>query len=156
MKFSQCSFMLWAIISQKTLQSKSVRCLIKCISMLSFLAPVSNQSVSYQGRRDSLQWTSFPETSRVFSFSAGMLILIKVEEMFLEFYPQCQLWCFLWCGRDLLISCMLLLSMSTWGYECFIQTCHHMLIFGSEKVLLLCLPHISVKCAVLLVIPAGK
>lgn len=38
--------------------------------------------VSYQGRRDSLQWASFPETSRVFSFSAGMLILIKVEEMF--------------------------------------------------------------------------
>lgn len=55
---------------------------MRCVPVLSLLAPVSNQSVSYQGRRDSLQWASFPETSRVFSFSAGMLILIKVEEMF--------------------------------------------------------------------------
>lgn len=52
------------------------------VSVLPFLPPVSNRSVSYQGRRDSLQWASFPETSRVFSFSAGMLILIKVKEMF--------------------------------------------------------------------------
>lgn len=113
--------------------------------------------VSYQGRRDILQWASFPETSRVFSFSAGTLILIKVEEMFhnmnftLNFIHSVS--CAVFSG---LVSHMLLLSMSTWGYECFIQTCHHMLIFGSQKVLLLWLPHISVKCAVLLVIPAGK
>lgn len=77
-------------------------------------ALVSNQSASYQGRRDVLQWASFPETSRVFSFSAGMLILNKVE------YMLCNVnFTFSFTHRydvkDLLISCMYLLSMSTWA-----------------------------------------
>jgi len=44
-----------------------------------FIAILSNQSAFYQGRRDILQWAPFSETGRVFSFSAGMLILNKID-----------------------------------------------------------------------------